>query len=86
MGCFKNPIDHLVEFIHKSLRCTKAPFPIPARRSLCLINGSWMQREMLRRHSMAEESLRRASSRETGLTLPDLRSSIRLTISASQAV
>src|SRR6266849_5609950 len=44
-----------------------------------------MQVELPRGHSIAEESLRRASSMETGLTLPESRSSMRRVISSSQA-
>ena len=85
MGRFKNPIDHLVEFIHKSFRSPRTALPIPTRRSLSLFDGGRVQAEILCRHSMAEESLRRASSRKTRLTFPESRSSMRRTISASQA-
>jgi len=85
MRSFKDPIDYLIEVLHKSFRCPSAAFPIPARRGLSFFNSGWMKIEIPRRHSIAEESLRRASSRETGLTFPDFRSSMRLTISASQA-
>lgn len=44
MGCFKNPIDHLVELIHKSFCCPRTAFPVPARGSLGLFNSGRMQR------------------------------------------
>ena len=53
MGRFKNPIDYLVKFLHKSFRCPRAAFPIPARRSLSLFNSGWMKIEIPRRHSMS---------------------------------
>ena len=84
-GCYKNPVDNLIEFIYESFCRPRATFEIQTRRSFSLFNSGRMKREILGRHSMAEESLRRASSRETGLTFPELRSSIRRTISASHA-
>jgi hypothetical protein len=85
MGGFQDPIDHLVEFIDKSFRCPRTAFPVPTGCGLSLFDSGWVQIKILCRHSMAVESLRRASSMETGLTFPEFKSSMRRTISASHA-
>ena len=81
----ENPFDHLVDFFDEPGRSPRTAIAVPMRGALCLLNCFWVKDDLPCGHSIAEESLRRACSRVTGLTLPESSSAMRRAISWSHA-
>ena len=82
---FHNLVNHLIEFFDKSCCGQGAALAIPSSRRLCFLDGGGVKKELCSGHSIVEENRRRASSRETSLTLPESTSAMRRAISWSQA-
>ncbi len=85
LGSIENSFDHGEDFRNESCSRSGASLAIPARCCLSFLDCGGVEREPLGGHSAAEESLRRACSSETGLTLPELRSAMRRRASRSHA-
>ena len=80
------PVNGVVDFLHELRSRASTALAIPARSLFSLFDRSGMDNEKRSlAHSAAEESFRRNVSRDTGLTLPESRSSIRRAISSLQA-
>ena len=79
-------LDCAVHFLNEIVGSLGAALPIPPRSLFRFFNRRRMySKRRVPAHSAAEESLRRNSSRDTGLTLPESKSSIRRLISSCQA-
>src|SRR5271157_898478 len=82
----QNPINGVVDFLHELRSRAGTALAIPARSLFSLFERSGMDNEKrVLAHSAAEESFRRNVSRDTGLTLPESKSSMRRAISSLQA-
>ena len=66
LWCIHNSVNSIVEFINESSGSTGTTLTIPASRGLRFPDRVWMEGELPSRHSIAEDSLLRACSAETG--------------------
>lgn len=82
---FEDSVDDSIYFVHESFRSHWAPLAVPMSRKDRLFDRSRVKNKLPLAHSNAEEILRRASSRDMGLTLPESISSMRRKTSASHA-
>src|SRR5208282_1701755 len=82
----QNPINGVVDFFHEFRSRADTALAIPARSLFSLFDRTGMDKEnRSRAYSAAEESFRRNVSRDTGLTFPESKSSMRRAISSFQA-
>ena|SRR5437016_5296297 len=71
LWCIHNSVNRMVEFINESSGSAGTTLTIPASRGLRLLDCVWMEGELPSqpshpsRHSIADDSLLRASSAET---------------------
>jgi hypothetical protein len=66
LWCIHNSVNGLVEFIDESFGSTCTTLTIPASRGYRFFDRVWMEGDLPNSHSIAEDSLLRASSAEAG--------------------
>src|ERR1700731_516948 len=77
-----NSVERLRDFRYETFCRPTTAQPIPTRGRHCLFYSRRMKADLPGGHSIAEDSLRRASSSEIGFSLPESNSSMRRIISA----